>query len=357
MRHLNLAIFIPHAGCPHRCSFCDQRAISGQTVPVRAEEVERLCRETLERWKGRFPQGAGVGAKAQSEISFFGGSFTAIDRGYMVELLEAARPFVGPEGFGGIRISTRPDAIDREVLTLLKSYGVTSIELGAQSMDDWVLRLNRRGHTAAQVEEASRLIREMDFSLGLQMMTGLYGDTDEGARETARQLAELGPDTVRIYPTVVLKDTELAWLYEGGGYQPPDVEQSLPLCCDLLDFFEGRGIQVIRLGLHPSEELEENMVAGAYHPAFRELCEGERFYRRILALLEGQRDREGALPRTMTLLANAKDLSKAIGQGKRNLRRLEAMGCKAAVLPDEAVEPGSLAIGQTSPRSRAASEG
>lgn len=284
MRHLNLAIFIPHAGCPHRCSFCDQRAISGQSEPVAPQEVERLCQETLERWKGRFPQGAGVGRKAQSEISFFGGSFTAIDRGYMVELLEAAYPFVGPEGFGGIRISTRPDAIDREVLEILpalrrhlhRAGGPVYGRLGAAAKPPGPHRRPGGG--------GLRLIREMDFSLGLQMMTGLYGDTDEGARETARQLAELRPDTMRIYPTVVLRGTELAWLYEGGGYQPPDVEQSLPLCCDLLDFFEGRGIQVIRLGLHPSEELEENMVAGAYHPAFRELCEGERFYRRILAL-------------------------------------------------------------------------
>lgn len=259
--------------------------------------------------------------------------------------MEAAQPFLGPEGFGGIRDLHSSGCIDREVLEILRRYGVTSIELGAQSMDDWVLRLNHRGHTAAQVVEASRLIREMDFSLGLQMMTGLYGDSDDGARETARRLAALRPDTLRIYPTVVLKGTELAWLYEGGGYQPPDVEQSLPLCCDLLDFFEEQGIQVIRLGLHPSEELEQNQLAGAYHPAFRELCEGERYYRRILALLEKCRE-GGSLPGSVTLQVNPRDLSKVIGQGKRNLKRLEAMGCRAVVQQAGTVQPGLFRLCQ-----------
>ena len=161
---------------------------------------------------------------------------------------------------------------------------------------------------------------------------------------------------MRIYPTVVLRGTELAWLYEGGGYQPPDVEQSLPLCCDLLDFFEGRGIQVIRLGLHPSEELEENMVAGAYHPAFRELCEGERFYRRILALAREQTgNSDGSLPKALSLLASPRDLSKAIGQGKRNLKRLEALGCKAVVFPDDGVEPGTLRVQRASENSESSS--
>ena len=211
MKHSNISIFVPHIGCKHQCTFCNQREITGQQYCPGADDVisaaQQAKRDLGERTKN-------------AEIAFFGGSFTAIKRSYMTELLEAAYPFVKDGSFYGIRLSTRPDAIDREVLDILRGYGVTSIELGAQSMDDDVLKMNRRGHTAADVEKASALIKEYGFSLGLQMMTGLYGSSDEKDRETARRLARLSPETVRIYPTVVMRGTELYGLYSRGEYSP-----------------------------------------------------------------------------------------------------------------------------------------
>lgn len=176
MKHANVAIFVPHNGCPHQCSFCNQRSITGQQVQPTPQDILSAIQVA------KSSQNAQI---RETEIAFFGGSFTAIERSYMCALLNVAAPFVKDKTFSGIRISTRPDAIDDEILTLLKQYGVTSIELGAQSMDDSVLVHNQRGHTAEQVRTASRLIKSYGFSLGLQMMTGLYGDTVNGARDRA----------------------------------------------------------------------------------------------------------------------------------------------------------------------------
>ena len=212
----------------------------------------------------------------ETEIAFFGGSFTAIDRQYMLELLTAAKPFTGV--FKGIRISTRPDCIDDEVLALLKEYGVTSIELGAQSMDNSVLELNNRGHKAEDVVNASKRIKEFGFSLGLQMMTGLYGATPEKDLATAKKIIELKPDTVRIYPTVVMKNTDLAEYYLNGSFVPYTLEESVSLCSTLILLFAKADIKIIRLGLHYSDSLVKNSLDGNYHPAFKELCESRILY-------------------------------------------------------------------------------
>ena len=331
MKHSNVALFVPNNGCPHRCSFCNQRSITGklsQPTPNDVAEAARIAKKSLgERTKN-------------AEIAFFGGSFTAVERGYMVSLLEAASPFLRDGSFAGIRISTRPDAIDPEILAVLKRYGVTAIELGAQSMDDRVLPLNGRGHTAAQVEEASRQIRAGGFSLGLQMMTGLYGSTPEKEMRTARKLAALFPDTVRIYPTVVLRGTELGNRYLAGAYRPPELEATVDLCADLLDFFEEKGITVIRLGLHASKELERDRLAGPWHPAFRELCES----RRLLLKIKAELEREGRPPGSLRIHVNPSGASIAAGQKKSNLAALCEAGFPARIVPDETVERGRFFI-------------
>lgn len=321
MKHANVALFVPHNGCPYACSFCNQRTITGQARQPSPDEVRQTVQAAAEH----------LGERAhEAEIAFFGGSFTAIERTYMCSLLRAAAPFVQSGTFGGIRLSTRPDAIDEEVLALLKPYGVTAIELGAQSMSDAVLTANHRGHTAEEVRQASRLIKAYGFSLGLQMMTGLYQSTDVLDRQTAQALADLQPDTMRIYPTVILKGTELATLYEQGVYQPPTLTETVALCADLLLLFEQQRIRVIRLGLHDSDSLRAEQIAGVFHPAFRELCESEILYRHTMEALQDN----GLTGGTVTFCIHPSSVSRFVGQKRQNLRRLSTHGITARLQYD-----------------------
>ncbi len=320
MKHVNVALFVPHAGCPHQCSFCNQKTISGSIKPLTPEDVTAAC---------DIAKNSGV-TRETSEIAFFGGSFTAVDRDYMVSLLEAAKPYIDGGYFGGIRISTRPDAIDDERLEILKKYHVTSIELGAQSMDDSVLKINRRGHTAKDVENASRLIKSYGFSLGLQMMTGLMGDTDEKCIKTAERLIALSPDTVRIYPTIVLENTPLADCLRDGSYRAETLDEAVSLCARLLLMFRENNIKVIRLGLHSGGNVDEGYLAGAYHPAFRELCEGKIYLEKMLSELS-------KLPKDMPYVIEVpeKSIGKAKGQNKRNEKALLNNGFQCKIKGNE----------------------
>ncbi len=331
MKHSNIAIFVPHNGCPHQCTFCNQKEITGQAYQPHSEDVLSAV-ETARRSLGDDTKNA--------EIAFFGGSFTAIDRSYMIELLSAASPFVKSGEFGGIRLSTRPDYIDEEVLDILRYYGVTAVELGAQSMDDNVLLMNERGHTAADVVRASELIKKYGFSLGLQMMTGLYGSSAEKDMSTAEKIAELSPDTVRIYPTVVMKGTKLYELYKTGRYYPPDAEQSVQLCAKLLRFFESRDIKVIRLGLHDSGSLRENMAAGAFHPSFRELCESRIMLENTLDALRKNNITGGEIK----VCINPKSISRFTGQKKSNIKELSELGYKAVIVTNESLSKYDIEI-------------
>ncbi|MEE1279941.1 MAG: radical SAM protein [Oscillospiraceae bacterium] len=332
MRHANIAFFVPHVGCPNKCSFCNQNTISGKVEIPRAQDVKKVLSEAFERMS--------ESELEKSEIAFFGGSFTAIERSYMIELLEAAATFVGKGKISGIRVSTRPDAIDDEVLLLLKKYGVTAIELGAQSMRDEVLCKNMRGHSAEDVVKASRLIKEYGFSLGLQMMTGLYGDDDTGAIETANRIIALEPHTVRIYPTVVLKGTYLGELFEMGKYTPPALVDTVSLCAQLLDMFEERNISVIRVGLHDQPEIKENFLGGAYHPALGELIFGERLYKKACSLFLEKNVSEGSV----TISVNPAIISQMIGQKKKNIERFKNDGYEVAVKGDKSLAFGEIKL-------------
>lgn len=310
MRHANIAIFVPHEGCPNQCSFCNQRRISGVEHPGEVGEVEKSVAVALES----------LGEKAKdAEIAFFGGSFTAIPRARMLRLLEAAYPFVKSGEIKGIRVSTRPDAIDGEVLSVLKAYGATAVELGAQSMNDRVLRLNRRGHTVQDIITASGQIRAAGLDLGLQMMTGLYGSSYRLDFETAKQIIDLRPDTVRIYPTIVLEGTLLASLVRSGEYRPAGLEETVSLCARLLLEFYRAEIPVIRLGLHAGGDVESGYVAGPWHPALRELCESRIYLDSAVNALKAAGDFGGEV--TLTVADGA--ASKMAGQKRKNLKYLE----------------------------------
>lgn len=318
MKHKNIAIFVPHAGCPHQCVFCNQNRISGAEAPPTPEEVDAILQSAY----------SSIADKQNAEIAFFGGSFTNIKREYMLSLLQVSQPYLGRKGFGGIRISTRPDGIDEEVLGLLERYGVTAIELGVQSMDDVVLCKNQRGHTSQQVQRAVQLIRMHSFSLGLQMMTGMLGSTPELDRKTAQEIISLHPDTVRVYPTVVMKGTALADCYLAGTYTPYKLDECVSLCAELLEQFDEAGVPVIRLGLHDSPSLNEDYLAGPYHPAFRELCESHLFYRKAAFLLRG-------IPHgDVTFKINAKNMSKFIGQKRNNIEKFKNIGYNVSLVID-----------------------
>lgn len=311
MKHINVSVFVPHAGCPHQCSFCNQKSISGASSQPTAEDVRRAAQTAMRSSPEEIKDG---------EIAFFGGSFTAIDREYMLALLKSAQEFIGENGFKGIRISTRPDAVDDEICDILEKYHVTAVELGAQSTDDRVLELNRRGHTREDIFRSARLLKSRGFETGLQMMTGLYGSTDGDSIATARDIISLSPDTVRIYPTVVIKDTPLAELYLRGEYRPQTAEESAVLCAKLLPMFEKAGIRVIRLGLHSGGSVEGGYLAGAYHPALREMCEGHIYFDIICRRLQGREKGR------YTVYVAPRELSKAAGQKKCNIEKLETLG-------------------------------
>ena len=319
MKHANISLFVPHMGCPHQCSFCNQKTISGSVKELTPDDVKETLLKADED---------NIDSE-NTEIAFFGGSFTAIHREYMISLLEAAKPFIEKGRFSGIRVSTRPDAIDETVLDILKKYYVTAIELGAQSTDSGVLAFNKRGHTREDIIKASELIKEKGFSLGLQMMTGLLGDTDEKSLGTCQDIIDLKPDTVRIYPTIVLENTYLGELYKKGEYKPQSLDDAVRLCAKLLMKFQENDITVIRLGLHSGGNVEEGYLAGPYHPAFGELCEGEIYLSLAKEKLKGRPAGE------VTIYVNPREISKMTGQKGKNKKALADDGYIVTVKPDD----------------------
>ena len=330
MKTGNLAFFVPPLGCPYHCSFCDQTCITGSRRIPSADEVIRTAREQAQ---GRENQ------TAHTEIAFFGGSFTLIPRPVMTELLAAGAYCVQNFGYKGIRLSTRPDGISPEMIKTLLSFGVTAVELGAQSMEDEVLRKNGRGHTAQNVVDAAEQIRSAGIELGLQMMTGLPGDTMEGALKTADKLLHLSPATVRIYPAIVLPGTHLADWYRQGTYIPQSLEEAVSLCARLIPLFEENGCRVIRVGLHDEAGVRDHHLAGPYHPAFGELCRS-RIYRNRM-----EKQLFTFYPAgSYTVFVSPQDLSIALGQKKENLAYWKDFHYNLRIVPDAALPRGEFRI-------------
>lgn len=328
MKHSNISIFIPHVGCPFRCAFCAQNDISHTERAPTPGEVGDVIRDSFER----IPEEQ----RSETEIAFFGGSFTAIPDGYMTALLETAAPYVKRDrGFKGIRCSTRPDCIDERILDKLKAYGVTAIELGAQSMDDNVLGLNRRGHTSSDVIHATKMIQSRGFETGLQMMTGLYGSTPEKDAETAEKILSLCPDTVRIYPTVIIEGTLLGKYFREGIYEPYPFEDCVDVCAAAYEMFTENGIRVIRLGLHAERSLESRMLGGYYHQAMGELVRGRIFRNRLTRLLDTRIGASADVYVPAVLISIAKGHKKANEQ---------YFGKKVHFIPDSTLTGSTAAV-------------
>lgn len=331
MKYYNIPIFVPHEGCPFDCIFCNQRKITGSDTSIKKSEISDIIESHLKT----LPQD-----EKYVEAAFFGGSFTGISAEKQCEFLEEAYRYVKDGKIDGIRLSTRPDYISEEILDRLLSYGVTAIELGVQSMDDDVLLASNRGHTENTVKEAVALIKRYPFKLGLQMMTGLPGDTFQKSVETADKIIALKPDFVRIYPTLVLKDTALEVLYKSGKYEPQSVEEAVMLCKDLLLKFRENNIDVIRISLVTTDEICENgaVVAGPFHSAFGELVESEIYYNEFVKILEKN-------PETTVVFVNPREISKAVGNRKSNIKRIkEKFGIDLKIKPDESLLKGSVKI-------------
>ncbi len=308
-RHVNIPIFIPHLGCPNACVFCNQRSISGH-MSFDPSSVEVEIEEALST----------VGAEDECEIAFFGGSFTGIDRSLMIDLLDRAQKYIDSGRVRSIRLSTRPDYINDEILTILSRYGVRTVELGLQSLSDRVLTASGRGHDVCVAEKACALVKAYGFELIGQMMIGLPLSDAETEAHTARRICDMGADGARVYPTVVFRHTSLADMTEKGEYLPLTDEEAALRTANVLDIFDRAGVPCIRVGLCASENLadESCVVGGANHPSIGEMAMSELYFRRICGELDSRTVDGGEL----TVYVAKGAVSKAVGQKKRNKLKL-----------------------------------
>ena len=333
-----IPIFVPHLGCPHQCTFCNQKEISGQTKQVTANDVK----ETIEYYLKNFKDDS-----KYVEVAFYGGSFTAIDERKQNELLEASNEFIKQGRVNSIRLSTRPDYIDKSILKRLKKYNVKTIELGVQSANDYILAKCQRGHTFEDVKKASKLIRLYGFTLGHQMMIGLPESTKLDEINTAKALIKLKPKIVRIYPVLVIKNTPLAKEYEQGEYIPLTVEQAVDRAKDIMQLFNNAKIEVIRIGLQNTEEITDpseessQVIAGPYHPAFRQLVESGMWYDEIVQKIK----KFNIKVMQVTIKANPENINNIIGHKKENVLKLkEFYDVDVVVKPDENIKKGKFEI-------------
>ena len=308
-----IPVFVPHEGCPNDCAFCNQRTISGKNSAPDINQAQKTIEEHLSS------------GKKAAQIAFFGGSFTGIDVKKQNEYLSLAQKYIISGAVESIRLSTRPDYIDGETVKRLVSYGVKNIELGAQSMDEEVLIASGRGHSAYDVEKAAEIISDSNVVLGLQMMTGLPCDTPEKCMYTARRFKELGAKETRIYPTVVLRGTLLAAMYENGEYIPQSVEQAVDISAKLYRYFKDNCIEILRIGLPDSSDLRENYLAGAYHPSLGEMVISRDIRNTIEMLSAGSQ---------LNIRVNPRFISKVNGNRRCNIEYFRQKGIRLNVISD-----------------------
>ncbi len=333
-----IPIFVPHLGCPNNCIFCNQKKISGQTKMVTAKDVKETIEYYLKNFKDNYKY---------VEVAFFGGSFTAIETKIQEELLQAVQPYIQNKKVHSIRISTRPDAIDKQILRRLKRYHVKTIELGVQSMNNYILSRCQRGHTVEDVKKASKLIRLHGFILGHQMMVGLPESTMQDEINTTKEMIKLKPKIVRIYPVLVIKDTPLAVEYEKEEYIPLTVTQAVERCKEVVALFNQKKINVIRIGLQNTEEISDpskeasQVAAGPFHPAFRQLVEAGLWYDSILKEIK----KINTKVIQVKILANSENINNIIGHKKENIVKLkEVYDVDVIVEASEEIKPGKFKI-------------
>ena len=334
-----IPIFVPHLGCPNNCTFCNQKIISGETKEITPDDVKKTVEFYLESFKEK---------NIYTEIAFFGGSFTGIEIEKQEALLKAAFEFVKAKKVNSIRVSTRPDYIDKEKLKLLKKYGVKTIELGVQSTNDYILRRCKRNHTFADVKKASKLIRWYGFTLGHQMMVGLPESTVLDELRTAKDLAKLKPKIMRIYPVLVLRGTELEKEMLEGTYTPLSVEQAVERSKELCYFFAKKKINVIRVGLQSTDTISDisknensEVVAGPYHETFRQLVESSMNYDTIVKKIKSY----NVKVRQVEIITSPDNVNNVVGYKRENIEKLrEFYDVDAKVKQDKKMKNGKIQI-------------
>ena len=333
-----IPIFVPHLGCPNDCTFCNQKSISGQTKEVTAKDVKNTIEEYLNSFKKD---------DCYIEVAFFGGSFTGIKKEKQIKLLEAAYEYVKNKKIDSIRLSTRPDYIDKEELKMLKKYGVKTIELGVQSTNDYILKKCKRGHTFEDVKKASKLIRWYGFTLGHQMMIGLPESTKLDELNTAKDLAKLKPKMVRLYPVLVIKNTQLEKEYLNKEYEPLTVTQAVERCKELYYFFNKKKIAVIRMGLQSTdlicspENEKSEVVAGPFHEAFGQLVEDGIWYDSIVERIK----KFNVKVKEIEIRVNSESINNVVGHRRQNIRKLkEIYDVDIVVKKTEEIKPGKFEI-------------
>ncbi len=332
-----IPIFVPHLGCKQCCTFCDQKTISGETKQVTADDV----RNTIEYYLQNFKNDNYV------EVAFFGGSFTAIPIETQKELLEAVQPYIKDKKVDSIRLSTRPDAIDKNILKMLKKYHVKTIELGVQSSNNYILERCKRGHTFEDVKKASKLIRKYRFKLGHQMMVGLPESTEKDDIKTAEDIIKLKPKLVRIYPVLVIKGTGLEREYRNKEFIPLTVGQAVERSKEILRLFAKKNIQVIRIGLQNTETIadpknkDSEVVAGPYHPAFGQLVEDSIWYDKIVYEIK----KINAKVIRVEIEANSQNINNIIGHKKENINKLkDTYAVITTVKANNSIKPGKFKL-------------
>lgn len=331
-----IPIFVPHLGCKKCCTFCNQRTISGEKKQVTAEDVTKTIEYYLNNFKDE---------DKYVEVAFFGGSFTAIEREKQEELLTAVQPYIKNKKVDSIRLSTRPDAIDKFILKMLKKYHVKTIELGVQSSNNYILARCKRGHSFEDVIKASKLIRLYGFNLGHQIMVGLPDSNEKDDLQTAKDSIKLKPKMVRIYPVLVIKGTELEEEYKKGDFIPLTVSQAVERSKEIVKLFNKKHIQIIRVGLQNTDTItdtsktESEVVAGPYHPAFGQLVEDSIWYDKIVEKIK----KINAKVIKVEIEANPKNINNIIGHKKENIKKLkDTYAVIATVKSNEKIKHGKF---------------
>lgn len=333
-----IPIFVPHLGCPNDCVFCNQKSISGQKKNMTTTQAQKIIEEYLNNIKQE---------EAQVEIAFYGGSFTAIEKEKQEELLKLAYQYIKKGQVESIRISTRPDCIDKNTLKMLKKYKVKTIELGVQSANNYILNKAGRGHTFEDVKKASKMIRRRGFKLGHQMMVGLPESTRIDEINTAKSLVKLKPQMVRIYPVLVIKGTQLEKDYNAGKYEALTVIQAVEICKELVRIFAEKNIEIIRIGLQNTDEISSpnneasEVIAGPFHPAFRQLVESAMWYDAIVTKIK----KLNVKVKEVEVTINPIDVSNVIGHKKENILKLkETYDVDLVIKQDENIKQGKSKI-------------